>query len=329
MDVPNRRVILALLLPFILVMFGMPPLWAQEKYPSREIELVIPWAPGGVSDIVGRIFANELAKGLKSPVTPINKAGGSGTIGATSALKARKDGYTAMIGSLGWLVGSILLEDIPYDPLRDFIPLANISSTPRCIFVRSDSPYRNLEDLIAKAKKSPKSISCGTGGAASDSNFALQIFQKAAGVEFTIVPFKGGGETPPAVLGGHVDVGILTLASVINFVKAGNMRALVVSGAKRLKDLPDVPTFKEKGFTQTYLDNWNGLFLPAGVPQYAIDTLASASEKAIKSKESAVVIERTTSTVDYMAGAEYRRMVENERSTIETIASEIGVKIKK
>lgn len=313
----------------LLLVFGFTASYSQEKYPSREIELVIPWSPGGVSDIIGRIFGNELTKVLKVPITPVNKAGGSGTIGGAYVHRAKKDGYTTLIGGLGWLVGSILLEEIPYDPLKDFIPITRISSTPQCIFVEANSPFKSLEDLIEKAKKNPKMISCGTGGTASDSNFALQIFMKAAGVEFNVVPFKGGGETPPAVLGGHVDFGIGVLSAVINLVRAGNLRLLVISGSTRIKDLPGVPTFKEKGLTQTFLDNWNGLFVPTGIPQNVIDTLTLASEKFVKSNEFASAIERTASIVDSVSGAEFRKSLENERKIIETIASEIGLKGKK
>ena len=302
---------------------------AQEKYPAREIEYVIPWSPGGVSDIVGRIFANELSKNLNVPVTPVNKAGGSATIGGTYVYRAKKDGYTVLNGSLGWLVGSLLLNDIPFDCLRDFVPIMRFAATPQAIFVKQDSPFKTIDDLIEKAKKNPKMISCGTGGTASDSNFALQIFQKAAGIEFNIVPFKGGGESPPAVLGGHVDIAISVLSVVVNFVKAGNMRVLVISGDHRLKEFPDTPTFKEKGFTQTYMDNWNGLVVPAGVPQNVITTLTAASEKAVKSKELITAVERTASVVDSASGEAFRKRIENDRNMIEAIASELKLKAAK
>lgn len=304
-------------------------LYAQEKYPAREIELIIPWAPGGTSDILGRIFASELAKIIKAPITSVNKAGASGTIGAAYVHKSKKDGYTIMISSLGWLIGSILLDDVPYDPLKDFIPIARISTTPRVIFVKSDSPFKTIEDLIGSAKKNPNFISCGTGGTASDSNFNLQIFQKAAGVEFNIIPFKGGGEVTPAVLGGHVDVGISVMSVVLPFTKAGNIKILLISGMSRTKEFPDVPTFKEKGFTQSFLENWNALSVPAGVPKYVIDTLTLASDKAIKSKELAIILEKTGNILEYMRSAEQQRMVENERKIIETIAGDMGLKRRK
>ena len=310
----------------LILIVGSTFLHAQEKYPSRGIELVIGWAPGGPADIAGRIFANELTKVLKVPVTPVNKAGASGTIGATYTFKAKKDGYTLMAGSLGWLLGSITLEDIAYDPLHDFVPITKIAISPHGLFVKSDSPFKTLEDFIEKAKKNPRMISCGTAGASSDGHFNIETLQKAAGIEIKHVPFKGGGELPPALLGGHIDIGISVASSVFAFAKAGTMRILAVTGENRMKDLPDVPTLKEKGFKQTFFVNWVGLFTPSGVPPAVISTLSEASEKVVKSKEYIERIEKTGSLVDFMTPMEYQKMFEEEKKATEAIALELGLK---
>lgn len=309
----------------LFVLSGLMPSYAQEKYPSRPIELVIPWGPGGVSDVIGRIFASELSKTLEIPVIPLNKPGASGTIGGAYVATARKDGHTVMIGSLGWLVGSLLL-DARYDPLADFVPVMRISATPQSLFVKSDSPIKSLEDLVDKAKKNPNRISTGTGGVASDSNFALQIFQKAAGIQLLVVPFKSGADTPPAVVGGHVDLGVGVLSAPISLVRAGSLRVLVISGPKRITDLPDVPTFSERGFSQTYLDNWNGLVVPLGVPQHVIDTLTAAAEKVVRSKDVIAGIEKNTSVVDASSGAQFRTRLQNERKIIESMAADLNLK---
>jgi len=298
----------------------------QEKYPSRSIELVIPWAPGGSTDISARIFGNELTKILKVPIMPTNKAGASGTIGATYVFKSKKDGYVLFGGSLGWLLGSITLEGIPYDPLKDFIPIAPVSTSPHGIFVKSDSPFKTLEEVIDKAKKNPGAVSVGHAGTSSDGHFNIEILQKAAGIKFKQVPFKGNAEIPPAILGGHVEIGIGVASSWLNFVRAGNMRILVVTGSARLKDLPDVPTFKEKGFKEMFLNNWVGFFAPAGVPKNVVDTLAQASGKVVKSKEFVESIEKTGSVVEFMTPGEYRKSLENERKLTDGIARELGLK---
>jgi tripartite-type tricarboxylate transporter receptor subunit TctC len=309
----------------LLAVLGVTSAHAQEKYPSRAIELVIPWGPGGVSDLIGRILAAELSKTLEVPVTPLNKPGASGTIGGAYVAAARKDGHTVMVGSLGWLVGSLLL-DARYDPLTDFVPVMRISATPQSLFVKSDSPVKSLEDLVDRARRDPNRISIGTGGVASDSNFALQIFQRASGIQLHVVPFKTGADTPTAVLGGHVDVGIGVLSAPINLVRAGSLRVLAISGPERIAELPEVPTFSERGFTQTYLDNWNGLVVPAGVPQQVVDTLTVAAAKAMKSRDVIAGIQKNSSVVDAESGAQFRARLQNERKIIESMAAELNLK---
>lgn len=259
------------------------------------------------------------------PVTSVNKPGASGTIAGAYVAAAPKDGHTAMVASLGWLVGSLLL-DARYDPLADFVPIMRISATPQSIFAKSDSSFRSLEDVVERAKRKPGSISIGTGGVASDANFALQIFQKAAGIQLHIVPFKTGAETPTAVLGGHVDLGIGVLSAPMSLVRAGSLRVLAISGAKRIAALPEVPTLSERGYTQTYLDNWNGLVVPAGVPKHVVNTLSAASEKVMKSPEVIAAIEKQSPVADAMGGAAFRASLQEERRTIQSIAAELNLK---
>ena len=298
---------------------------AQEKYPAREIELVIPWGPAGVSDLIGRVFAGELSKTLGVPVVVVNKPGASATIGGAYVAKGRKDGHTVLLGSLGWLVGSLLLEP-QYDATADFVPIMRISATPQSIFVKRDSPIASFDDLLARAKASPGRISAGTGGQASDANFALQILQKAAGVQFNVVPFKSGNETPPAVAGGHIDFGIGVLSAPIGMVRAGTLRVLAITGDKRVRELGDVPTFRERGYTQTYLDNWNGLMAPAGVSQGVVDTLIAASEKVMRSPEVIAGIEKNASVADPSSGAQFAARLQTERKLIESIAADLRLK---
>jgi tripartite-type tricarboxylate transporter receptor subunit TctC len=298
---------------------------AQDKYPSREIEFVIPWGPAGVSDLIGRVFAGELSKTLSVPVVVVNKPGASATIGGAYVAKGRKDGHTVLLGSLGWLVGSLLL-DAQYDAAADFVPIMRISATPQTIFVKKDSPISSFDDLLARAKATPGRISAGTGGQASDANFALQILQKAAGVQFNVVPFKSGNETPPAVAGGHIDFGIGVLSAPIGMVRAGTLRVLAITGDKRVRELADVPTFRERGYTQTYLDNWNGLMAPAGTPQGVVSALIAASEKVMSSPDVIAGIEKNASVADPSAGAQFAARLQNERKIIEAIAADLKLK---
>jgi tripartite-type tricarboxylate transporter receptor subunit TctC len=319
----NAIVVLSLCLGFVLISGAVH---GQGTYPERNIEVVIPWNPGGVSDVTGRIFINELSKILNVSIIPVNKPGAGGTLGVAFSHNAKKDGYTLLYGSVGHLMGAASLEKVPFDPLNDFIPIAMICNANYSLFVKGDSPFKTYEDLRDKAKKNPKalSIGCVLNG---DVHLNIEILQKAAGIEFNIVPFKGGAETATAVIGGHLDSGLTITTNPLSYAKAGTLRILAQTGDRRMKYLPDVPTFKEKGLTQTFLDkNWNGLFAPAGVARQMVDRLVQASEKALQSKELVDNMDKVAYAVDYMGGPEFQRKVETDYRLIENFVTQLGLK---
>ncbi len=300
--------------------------FAQDKYPSKAIEMIIPWAPGGPADIGGRIFINEMGKIVTVPLTPINKDGATGTIGAVYVHKARKDGYTLLIGSASWYQASLVLEGIPYDLTKDFVPIALISTTPHGLFVNSNSSYRTLEDLIAGAKKNPRAVSCGSAGTASGGHFNLEILQQAANAQIKHVPFKGNAEIPPAVLGGHIDFGIGAITGALPLVNAGKLKFLAVTGSKRSALLPEIPTFRERGFPQHFLENWVGLFVSAGVPKNVVDTLTAESAKVVKSREFIEKIEKSGSDIEYLVRSDFEKHLANEKNAIEAVARSLKIK---
>lgn len=321
-----KTFILSYLLIILVLLSISAPLYAQGKYPEREIEMVIPWNPGGASDITGRIFIDELGKILKVPVIPVNKPGAGGTLGVTYAHKAKKDGYTILFGSVGHLMGAASVENVIFDPINDFVPIAMICGSNYSVFIKGDSPIKTLEDLIGRAKKSPKSVSIGCA-LKSDVHLNIVIFQKAAGVEFNIVPFKGGAEATTALVGGHVEAGLNITSNFLQFIKSGDVRILAQIGDRRSKYLPDVPTFKEKGLSQAFIDkNWNGLFVPAGVPKPIMDILAAASEKAVQSTELINRMDKVAYSVEYLGATEFRKKVENDYKLIEAFVKELGLK---
>lgn len=309
----------------VLAFMGLAPLQAQEKYPSRAIDLVIPYPPGGPSDIGGRVFAESLKRVLKVPITIINKAGGSGMVGSVSVLNARKDGYTLLSGGGAWLISSLVLKDVPFkDPLKDFIPISLIGTTPHGLFVKDESPFKTLEDLIDKAKKNPKTFSFGTS-ASGDGRFNFEIFASAAGLEFKFVPYNGTAEAIAAMLGGHIDIAVGSMAAIIPFLKARKARVLAINVPTRMKDFPDIPTFKEKGITQTFIPNWQGLLAPAGVPESVINVLISASDEALKSKDLIDQLAKVDFTVERIGNVEFRNMLENHKKAIKTVVQQLGL----
>jgi tripartite-type tricarboxylate transporter receptor subunit TctC len=321
-----KKSIFVLACAALLLVTGGPLALAQEKYPSRQIEFVVPWPPGGATDIAGRIYANELSKVLKVPIVPVNKAGASATVGGTYVFKAKKDGYTLLCGSQGFFFGSLLLEGLIYDPLKDFVPLLNVSNTPHTLCVKKDSPIKTLADFIDKAKKNPKMVSVGTAGLGSDGYFNLEILLKSAGIQIKHVPYKGIGEVPSAVMGGHVELGIGTGSAFFPFVRSGDMRIIGLTGEGRMKEFPDAPTFTERGFKARYFDNWTAPFAPAGVPQTVIDTLLDATEKVLMSKDYAEAIEKSGGMLKSMTHNEFVKGLEEDRKVVDTIARELGLK---
>ena len=303
---------------------GLSPLAAQEKYPSRSIELVIPFQPGGPSDIAARLFAEELKNTLKVAVVPLNKDGASGTIGGAYVSNAKKDGYTLLAGGGAWLIGSLLVKTAAQqDPLKDFIPISLIGTTPHAIFVKSDSPMKTLQELVDRAKKSPGAVSYGHAGTASDGNFNVEIFRKAAGIELTSVAYKGGAPALLAVLGGHVDFGVTAMPAVVSYLNAGQIRILAINGTNKIPGYPSVPTFRETGFAQTFLVNWQGTLAPAGLPQPIVDQLISASEEALKSRDLLEKLGKLYYTVEKMQPHEFREMLEGQRRIITSIAKDL------
>jgi tripartite-type tricarboxylate transporter receptor subunit TctC len=300
--------------------------WSQEKYPSRPIELVVAFPPGGFADVTGRIFAEEMAKVLNTPIAPINKGGASGSVAATGMLKSPKDGYTLLVNTLGGMVlAPVTLKDVAYDANKDFHPVAFITSAPDGLTVRAESPYKTLQELIDAPKKNPGKLSYGTAGTGVGGHFNSLILAQNAGIKIKHVPYKGGGEYVPALLGGHLDFVVGTAIATLPHESAGKLRTLALMGASKMKALPTVPTTSELGIKGDYLDSWAGCFVIAGTPKPVIDTLASAAEKAIKSKEFAARIEKTGGIVQYIAPADFRAVIEKDKNTASEIAKKEGL----
>ncbi len=299
---------------------------AQERYPTGQIELVIPWAAGGFTDIAGRLFADELSKVLKTPVVPTNKPGASGTVGAAYLVRAKKDGYTLMVTTLSTIVlAPLILKGIPYDTEKDLTSLCKIIDAPSGPFVKADSPIKRIEDIVEFARKNPGKISYGTAGTGSDSHFNLEIFQDEAKIKLKHVPFKGGGELPAAVLGGHVDFASTVVTSLISLHKAGEIRILAITGKNRISASPEIPTYFERGFKQNYLSNWVGLFAPSGISKSVMDEIISASEKVSRSKEFIAKVEKIASIVDYNGPVEFKELVKRDTATAKAIVDRLGL----
>ena len=328
MALSHKRILFALSLVLGTFLYSLiPSAWAQEKYPSRPIELVIAFPAGGFADITGRIFADEMSRVLNVPIAPINKGGAAGSVAATGMLRSPKDGYNLLVNTLGGMVlAPVILKDVAYDTNRDFYPVALITSAPDGITVRAESPYKTLQDLIGAARKNPGKLSFGTAGTGTGSHFNAQIFAQNAAIKIKHVPFKGGGETIPAVLGGHVDFLIGTAIAFLPHEKAGKLRTLALIGRNKMKALPNTLTTSELGIKGDYLDSWAGCFVAAGTPRPVIDTLVAAAAKVIKSNDFIARIEKTGGVVQYVPPAEFQAMIERDKNTAVDMAKREGLK---
>jgi len=258
------------------------PYLSAQSYPNQPVNLVIPLAPGDAGDVAGRTMAEELSKLLKAPVITVNKPGGGLTIGTDSVVKAKKDGYTILLTSNTALISGRILnpETVSYDSFKDLTPLGLATRTPVMFVVRSDAAQTRFQDVVEFAKKNPGKIRVGTAGVGTAGHFALEIINAQSGASMTMVPFKGASPAATALLGGHVEAAILAIGTLSSYLKAGQIRGLVVS--TRLPGFSDVPPLTQIGYRQDIYGVWYGFFAPAGVPQEVRATLVPAIEKAVK-----------------------------------------------
>ncbi len=228
----NKRLLPALALLASIALCSVPTRsWSQEKYPSRPIEMVVAFPAGGFADVTGRIFAEEMSKVLNTPIAPINKGGATGSLAATTMLNSAKDGYSILVNTLGGMVlATVTLKDVKYDTNKDFYPVAFITSAPDGLTVQAESPYKNLNDLIDAAKKNPNKLSYATAGTGVGGHFNSLILSQVTGIKIKHVPYKGGGEYIPALLGGHLDFVIGTAIATLPQESAGKLRTLALLG---------------------------------------------------------------------------------------------------
>ena len=257
------------------------PRSAFAAYPERPIHLVVPFAPGGNADIVGRIVAEEMSKGLGQPVVVDNRGGAGGAIGAEVVARAAPDGYTLFVGSNGPLtVNPFVQAHLPYDPLKDFAPIALTSYVPHCLILNNNVAAKTLPELIALSKKKPLNVA--TSGVGSATHMTLERFKAATGANITHVPYKSGGALMPDLMGGQIEAAMTELSTAAPLHKGGKARIIAIAAAKRSELAPDVATFIEggvKGFTaQSYI----GILAPAKTPAVIGVQLQKAIAKGLK-----------------------------------------------
>ena len=250
-------------------------------YPDKPIRMVVPWSPGGGSDVSGRIIAAKLTEALGQQVVVDNRPGAAGNIGTAITAKAAADGYTILLADTGFSTGISLYANPGYHPVKDFAPVSLAAITPIIATVHPAVPINSIKELIAYAKAQPGKLNFGSGGTGGSVHLAGEMFQLQTGTKLTHVPYKGSGPAVIDLAAGVVQIMFSTAPPVMPLIKAGRLRAIGVASNTRSNFLPDVPTVKEAGINDFVADNWYGVLVPTGTPKAAIDRLQREIAKAV------------------------------------------------
>ena len=257
---------------------------AHAQYPNKPIRLLVPFAPGGSSDIVSRSFAGEMSKILGQTVLVESKPGGAGNIAMQEAKNSTPDGYTIILGHVGTLaVNPAMFAKLPYDPVKDFVPITLLAKVPSLLVVNSEKmKAKNLKELVEYAKKNPGALNYGSAGNGSSGHLAMAYVALTAGFTATHVPYKGTGPMMTDLLAGRLEATFTGAPPLLAHVKAGTLRPIAVGTAKRSPAMPDVPTVAEQGYPGFETSQWYGLMAPAGTPDAIVQKLAQAAATAGK-----------------------------------------------
>jgi tripartite-type tricarboxylate transporter receptor subunit TctC len=277
-----RRSIVALALVTMGAALAPVATYAQGSYPERIVTIVVPFAPGGGTDIAARILAAKLGEKLKQTFVVDNRAGAGGIVGAEAVAKARPDGYTLLVGNVGTqAINQSLYPRMPYDADKAFAPISLFADLPFALVVNPKVPARTPKELVALAKADPDKYTFASSGSGGSPHLTAEIFQQATGAKLTHVPYKGGGPAMSDLMAGHVDMLFASILETSSYVKTGKLRALAVTSPTRSPGMPEVPTLAEQGIANAESGSWVALLAPAGTPRPIIDKLSAAVKEVV------------------------------------------------
>ena len=325
--VPKFMVVLSALAAFVLLS-ALANDKALALYPDRIIKIVVPFAPGGGTDVIARTLAQEMAKELGATIIIENKPGAGTIIGTQAVAASEADGYTLLMGTFANAVNPSLQAKLPYDPHKDFAPVALIARSFNVVVVNPQSPIKSIADLIAAAKAEPDKLSYGTFGTGTSAHLAGELFKSMAKVNLTTVPYKGAAPGITDLIGGQIQVMFTTVASAASLIAGGQLRALAVTSAERSPAFPDLPTVAEAGVPGYSAESWYGLFAPARTPADVIARLNKSAALAVQSEafkrlgvnEGLVMVAQPPEALDtYFRGEEerWRKVIQDAGIKIE------------
>ncbi|HZS65587.1 MAG TPA: tripartite tricarboxylate transporter substrate binding protein [Burkholderiales bacterium] len=258
---------------------------AQSDYPVRPVRIIVPSPPSGGTDIVARVLAQHFSNAFGQQFFVENKPGAGNVIGIEAAARAAPDGYTLLVSASTIALNSVLYKKVPYDPVRDFAPITLAATAPNILVVNPKLPPKTLADLIAAAKAQPGKLTYGTPGIGTSPHLCMELFKSMAGVDLQHVPYKGTAAAVMDIIGGQIDVAFATALTAKPLIDAGRLRALAVSGPRRVEALPGVPPVAEAGVPGYEAMQWYGLLAPAGTPSAIIERVHAEAMVALRSPE--------------------------------------------
>ena len=320
----TRRTVL--LAPAAAVATLALPTAHAQAWPAKPVRFVVPFAPGGSSEIVARSVAAELTKSLGQSVYVDNKPGGAGNV-AMADVAGASDQHTVILGHIGTLaVNPYIFAKLPYDPIKDFRPLSLLAKVPSLYVVRPDLPAKDMKEFIALAKAKPGALNYGSAGNGSAGHLAFEYLKAASGTFVLHVPYRGTGPQLTDLLGGRLDAAAVGAPAVLQFIKTGKLRCIATGSAQRIAQLPDVPTVAEQGYPGFEMTQWYGLLAPSSMAPAASDKLAAAAAKAVREPGS---IERLSADAAIAVGgtpAEFAAFIATEQARWKPVIARAKIK---
>jgi tripartite-type tricarboxylate transporter receptor subunit TctC len=310
-----------------LCCFGFAVVAHSQTYPERPIRLIVPFSPGGTSDLIGRVVAARLGDELGQTVIVDNRGGAGSTLGTGIAARAPADGHTLIVSHIALAINQTLYSKLPYNALTDLAPISKLGVSPSAVVVNNQLPVKNMKDLVTLAKKDPGKLNYGSAGSGSAGHLSVALLEHIAGVRFTHVPYKGGGPSVAATIAGEVQLSIPVMASAAAHVKAGRLRMLAVTGAKRSQAAPDVPTVQEAGVPGYVYETWFGLFAPAGTPKAILAALHQGTTRVLGMKDVREQLFSQGVETDSSTPAELGKTLREDTATWARVIKSAGIPI--
>jgi tripartite-type tricarboxylate transporter receptor subunit TctC len=323
----------ALVVPLVCAMLaanlaGAQPGAAKSEapYPRKPIRLIVPYAPGGSSDIIARLYGQRLTETMSQTFVVDNRPGAGGMIGTSVLAKSTPDGYTLILQDMPHTINPAVYGEVPYDPVRDFTPITLVARAPQWLFVFPGVPAKTVSEIVALAKAQPGALKIGSAGNGSGTHLMAELLMRGAGINLTHVPYKGAGPAVTATVAGEMNAVFTSMPAAIAFVQSGRLRPIGVTTAKRQPSHPEVPTFEESGVPNMVLHHWFGVMAPAGLAKPVLvklhDEFAGAvSHPAIVERYRTLILEPATTTPE-----EFRALIRSDLARWGKVVKEAGIK---